>query len=149
MKHRKANKSPIAKVKTAKVKSMARRRRIGRRLRRYRPRFRGIRHKPKIPLEVALVGAAIPFTPAHAGWESPLQLAQRGAFTELGYSITGGFLGMNPEGNVDWWGLINPLNMDAGRYTKMLIAGALVSKVRKRLVKIPFDKVPFVGKYIS
>jgi hypothetical protein len=56
---------------------------------------------------------------------------------------------MGENGQIDIMATLNPFNMEAVRYTKMLAVAALISRVRKRFVHIPMKKVPFVGRYIS
>lgn len=105
--------------------------------------------KQKFPLETVIAGAAIPFTPASDGWNSPFGLAQQGGYDQIMPTLAKGFLNMEPNGQVNIWGIINPFDFNSARYTKMLIASALVSKVRKKFVHLPLDRIPMVGKYIS
>jgi hypothetical protein len=106
--------------------------------------------KPKIPLEVAAAGIAIPFTPPRTGWNSLVGCAQAGDWNGFGMDLAMGFIGFDPStGQIDLWGAINPLNFESARYTKMLIAGGLIHKVRKMLVKVPMNKVPIIGNHIS
>lgn len=140
----KINKGRTTKRKVVKVKKVARRKRYTKR--------RKKRYSPKIPLEVAIAGISVPFTPAEPGWDTPLNYAMNQDFEGLAASLRSGFLGVEggrtPAG-VNIMGLLNPLDMNTGRYLKMLVIGAVASKIRKSFVKIPFKRVPFIGKYIS
>lgn len=121
------------------TKTMARRRYFGRKRRRGRP---------KIPLEVGITALAIPFIPGYPGWATPISDLQAGKTTETLSALVHGFTGIDPtRGTFNLMATINPFDFDVARYTKMLIAAALISKVRKRFVKL--DKVPFLGRYIS
>lgn len=99
-------------------------------------------------MEVAVAGVAIPFTPAAEGWNSVAGLIQAGQYDQIGVTLTKGFLGMDAQG-LHIGELINPFDFNNGRYTKMLIAAGLVSKIRKKFVNIPMGKIPLIGKYIS
>jgi len=140
----KASKKTI-KRKTRKVRNMPRRKR-----RRRRRVFRAIRRrKPKIPLEVAIALGAIPFTPSWTGAKSLVGDAQARDFEGLARQLKCGFLGFSPEGNLDLMGALNPFEPNRARYIKMLIAAGIMSKIRKKMVKIPFEKIPLIGRYIS
>lgn len=124
--------------------------RVRRALRRRYPFGRSrTRHKRTIPLEVVVAGVAIPFTPATEGWNTPMAYVQGGDYEGAMNALKQGFLGMQPDGSMDLMRTLNPFDFNTARYTKMLIAAGLVSKVRKRLVHIPLDKIPIVGRYIS
>lgn len=140
--YRKVHKGGTTKRKVVGVKKMTRRRR------RY-TRKRRRRAKPKIPLEVAVALGAIPFTPSWDGAKSLLGDAQAGDFEGIARQLKCGFLGFTPDGKIDILGTLNPFDENRARYVKMLIIAGILSKVRKSLVKIPFKKVPLIGKYIS
>lgn len=116
--------------------------------RRYR-RKRYRRKKRKMPLEIAVALGAIPFTSAADGYASPVEAVQAGDLKGLGDNLKRGFLGIDHTGRFNLAGLLNPFDMNEGRYVKMLIAAGIISKIRKSVIRIPFDKVPLVGKYIS
>jgi len=143
----KVNKRRTTKRKVVGVKRMARRKYR----RRYTPRrFR--RAKPKIPLEVAVALGAIPFTPPTQGFSSIFESAQNGDFIGVADALKSGFLGMDGgrgTPNFDLFRALNPFDFGSARYVKMLIAAGIISKVRKSVVKVPFKKIPFIGKYIS
>jgi len=141
--YRKVHKTRATTKKVVGVKKVAKRR--------YRRRARAWvrRRKPKMPLEVGVALTAIPFTGAAAGWETPFEAAKRGDWKEVFNNVKRGFLGINEVGEFDLLGLLNPFDMDEGRYVKMLIAAGVVHKIRTKLVTIPFDKIPLIGKYIS
>lgn len=128
---------------------MARRRRRKRRRRRIRRWAR--RRKPKIPLEVLGAGIAIPFVPPRDGWSSPFDAVQSQDWRGLGGTLAMGFAGVDTLGGepMDVFAMLNPFDMSRARYTKMLIWAGVASKIRKKFVRIPFDRVPLVGKYIS
>lgn len=67
-------------------------------------------------------------------------------------SLMAGFTPIRHDGTctpTDIAMFINPLNMNRGRYFKLLLYAGIASKIRKKFVKVPFEKVPFVGRYIS
>ena len=139
--YRKVHKRPTTKRKVVGIKKVTRKRRYSRR--KYR------RKKSKIPLETMIALGAIPFTPAANGWGSPFTDIQAGNINGVGNNLKLGFLGIDDQGRFDIAKLLNPFDMNYGRYTKMLIYSGVISKLRKSLVRIPFDKVPLIGKYIS
>jgi hypothetical protein len=144
---------------------MARRRRVvGRR--RYARRVYGrtrrayarIRRakKPKPPIEMVLAGAMIPFTPAADSfgggiWDS----IQAQDLTGLADNIKCGFLGFEPARNtnkLDLVGLINPFNMNVGRFTKELIIAGVIGSVRKKISRQSsqlIQRIPLLGRYVS
>ena len=139
--YKKTYKGRTTKRKVVGVKKVARKRRYSRK--KYR------RKKPKIPLETMVALGAIPFTPAKNGWATPLACAQDRHWEGIGENLKQGFLGINTDGSFDLFSTLNPFDMNSARYTKMLIMSGVISKFRKKLVRIPFDKVPLIGKYIS
>jgi len=146
--YRKVNKGRTTKRKVVGVKKLVKRKRR-RRPGRVRAYFR--RKKPKIPLEVAIALGVTPLTPAESyGMNSIVTNVQQADWEGVRNNLVSGFLGMDwSTGNIDLVRLLNPFDMERGRYVKMLIAAGVIGKIRKRLVKIPFDKIPFVGRYIS
>lgn len=143
--YRKAH-NKTKKRKSSKSKTKKRKYRLTKKKRRRRC-------KAKIPLEVAIAGVAIPITPCKDGMQTPLQYAQRGDWDGLGTSLTLGFLGFGTGRQAgvkfDLFKVLNPFDMSRARYSKMLIYAGFLSKVRKKLVHIPFDRVPLIGKYLS
>jgi len=140
---RKLNKRRTTKRKVVGVKRLVRRRRYSK---------KRTRRQAKIPLEVAIAGLSIPFTGAASGFASPVECVQKQDFTGLADNLKVGFLGFKPARNAsefDLFRALNPFDMQVGRYYKMLIVAGLISKLRKRLVRIPFKKVPLIGRYIS
>jgi len=120
--------------------------------RRYRRKAKSYHKKARrtIPFEVVIAGGAIPFTPARDGYgRTPFQAIQGGDFEYAMRSLMDGFTPIAHDGRMDVWNYINPFNLNGGRYMKMLLYAGLASKVRKKFVKIPFNKVPIIGKYIS
>lgn len=118
-----------------------------RRLRRWRRRV-----KPKIPLEVAGAGIAIPFVPARDGWASIYDDIQSGNLQDIGNLLAMGFAGIDTTGGgepLNVMNMLNPFDLNTARYTKMLIWAGIASKVRKKFVKLPMSRVPLIGKYIS
>ncbi|MCJ7560122.1 hypothetical protein MUO79_05835 [Candidatus Bathyarchaeota archaeon] len=107
------------------------------------------RNKAKIPVEVAIVGVTIPFTPPTDSSVAPIRLIQEGAWEQLAIDLRHGFTGMDGSGHIYWSALLNPFNMNSARYTKMLGWAAGISKIRKRVVKLPLERIPFIGRYIS
>jgi len=138
---RKLNKRRTTKRKVVGVKSMAKRRR------RY-TRTRARRAKRKIPLETAVALVAVPFTPAWPGGQNLIQYAQRGNYKMVGEVLTHGFLGLH-EGGFDIMKSLNPFDMNYARFSKMLFWSGIMARIRKKAVKIPFEKVPIIGRYIS
>ena len=102
-----------------------------------------------MPIEIAIAGISIPFVPARDGYANIVDSAKIQNWNGVMDNLKSGFLGIDNNNNFDLAGLINPFDFNNGRYMKMLVAAGLVSKVRKRLVKVPFDKIPFIGRYIS
>lgn len=145
-------KTKVNKGRTTKRKVVGGKKKMAKRRRRRYTSKRRRRYSPKIPMEVAVAGISIPFTPAESGWNSPLDYAMNKDFEGLAASLRSGFLGMKggrTSTGIDFFGLLNPFDMDTARYTKMLIAAGVVSRIRKTFIRIPFKKVPFIGKYIS
>lgn len=139
-KESKTYKAATTKRKVVKVKKVARRRTSRRKRKR--------RAKPKIPLEVAVAGIATMFTPAETGWATPIVQVQHQDWEGLGHNLKSGFLGMSGD-DFNVMRALNPFDMGRARYIKMLFWAGVMSKIRKRAVKIPFNKVPFIGRYIS
>lgn len=118
----------------------------------YRRHYRRVRRyigKQKMPLEVGVTLLGTIVTPAKTGWNSPLACMQNQDYTGVGNNIMSGFTGITPGVQPDVGKILNPFDMEFARYTKMLIIAGLVSKVRKRLVKVSFGKIPFIGGMIS
>jgi len=121
---------------------------------RARPRsyFRRLRRRGtrKIPFELAITAGAIPFVKANDGFTyTPLQAIQAGKYEDAMRSLMDGLTPIGWYGDVDIIRYLNPFDMSRGRYMKMLLYAGLASKVRKRVVKIPFDRIPIVGRYVS
>lgn len=127
--------------------NMARRRKYPRR-RTYRKKRR--RPKPKIPLEQLAGLIAIPFTPPGSNRQlNIIKLVQANDWSTLGRYITEGFLGFSDQRPFNALQTINPLDFSTARWWKILFWAGVVSKVRKRLVRVPMDKIPFLGKFVS
>lgn len=92
---------------------------------------------------------AIPFSGAKSGWQSPIADVQQQNWEGLANNLKSGFLGLNPDGSFDPFNALNPFNFEDARYSKMLLWSGIMSKVRKRFVRIPMGKIPIVGRYIS
>jgi len=141
--YKKTYKGRTTKRKVVGVKKVARKRRYTRRAK-YR------RKKRKIPLETIVALGAIPFTPSWTGGRSLIEYAQTGDYSRVGETLAHGFLGFAPStGKFPIMNVLNPFDMGYARFTKMLIWSGVMSKIRKSVVRIPFDKVPLIGKYIS
>jgi hypothetical protein len=98
---------------------------------------------------MAITGISIPFTPVAPGWPSLYERIKEGNIQESMYVLKKGFLNMDPDGSINFPDLINPFDVNAGKFVKMLLYASLISKVRKRFVKLPMKKIPFIGRYIS
>lgn len=130
---------------------MAKRRSVKRR-RRYFPKFRRSRKQRKVPFEVLVAGGLIPFTPAQSGWQSNWLLS--GNITEISNQLKSGFLGMDiASGNIDFFRAINPLDMERGRFWKMLLFAGIIGTVRSKIVgrytAQLFNKIPLIGRWIK
>lgn len=73
---------------------------------------------------------------------------------EVANQLKAGFLGMSvPGGDIDFGRLLNPFDFNSGRFTKMLIASAIIGSVRAkftgRYTRPVFDMIPFIGKKIK
>ena len=135
--------------KTRSVRSMPKKRsarRYGRRLKR---RF----SKAKVPFETLIAVGTIPFTPAQSGWATPLSDLQAGKLDSVMSHMKSGFLGMDPNGNIDIMGALNPFNMERARYTKTIIYATLLGMVRRKITgryTAPlFKKIPLIGRIVS
>ena len=127
-----------------------------RRRRRYLPRLRAWRRKKKtVPFETFVAATAIPFTPAATGFASPFDCIKIGNMGGIADSLKCGFLGFKPlkgTNQLDLTRLINPLDMEVGRYTKMLIYASLIGMLRKRISRsssVLLQKIPIIGRWIS
>jgi len=141
------SRSRPSKVKTSRKvkKTLAKKRSYKRKAKKHRKKARRT-----IPLEVVLTGGAIPFTPARSGWRTPYENIQAGDYRYAMGNLVTGFTPFDPLHNqLDIIGYLNPFDFERGRYMKMLLYAGLASKVRKKIVRIPFDKIPIIGKYIS
>jgi len=130
---------------------MARRKRsYRRRARRIYGRIRRSLSNVKIPLEVAAGLVSIPFFKA-ASFQSPYDYAKQGLWNEAVRSMIYGFTGVDTTGAVkpSIGQILNPLDFSAAGMTKILIVTGAASKIRKRFVKIPMNKIPFIGRMIS
>lgn len=124
---------------------------------RWRGRARRRFSKAKVPFEVLIGAATIPFTPAQSGCMTPFEAVQRGNMVELMAHLKSGFLGIDIfgryGGGVNLMGLINPFDMEVGRYTKTLIYAGLVGMVRRKLTgkyTAPlFKKIPLIGRFVN
>lgn len=118
-----------------------------RRSSRYASRRRRPKAKPKIGFETVIAAGMIPITGAQDGWSTPLGNAQAGDFVSLSNNLKSGFLGMKDAANFDLFALLNPFDMNCGRYLKMLLISAGIGKVRKKIMKLP--KLPLIGRYVN
>ena len=127
-------------------KRSSRSRRYGRRLKR---RF----SKAKVPFETLIAVGTIPFTPAQSGWGTPLAGLQAGNYESVMNQMKSGFLGMDPNGNLDLFAALNPFNMERARYTKTIIYATLLGMVRRKITgryTAPlFKKIPIIGRFVS
>ena len=130
---------------------MARRRRsVRRRVRRAYGRIRRGISNPKIPLEVAAGLISIPFFSA-ASFQSPYDYIKQSDYKNFARSLVYGFTGIDTLGGVKptIGQILNPLDFYAAGMTKTLILSGMASRIRKRFVKIPMKKIPFIGGMIS
>jgi len=130
---------------------MARRKRsYRRRARRLYGRIRRSASNVKIPLEVAAGLVALPFFSA-ASFQSPYDYLKAGDSKNAVRALIYGFTGVDTSGAVkpSISQIINPLDFYAAGMTKILIVTGAASKIRKRFVKIPMNKIPFIGRMIS
>ena len=91
----------------------------------------------------------MPFTSPASGYKSPVEALQGGNLAEVMDTLKKGFLGMSPDGQIDIMGVLNPMNMDAAKYTKLLLAAGIIAKIRKSVFKVSLKKIPMLGKYVS
>jgi len=138
---------------------MARRRRRFPRVRRYGSRLKRRFSKAKVPFEVLIGAATIPFTPAQTGCMTPMEALQQGNMIELMNQLKSGFLG------IDIWnrgaggagpnimGLLNPFDMECGRFTKTLLYAGLIGMVRRKITgrytSGLFKKIPLIGRIVN
>lgn len=129
--------------------SMPKKKRRYRRLRRFGRRVA----KTKTPFETLIAGVAIPFTPAASGWQSPFEYAQQGNVTGIMHSLKKGFIGMEPDGRMDIFKTLNPLDMECGRYSKMLIYASLIGMIRRKIagryMAPMMKKIPIIGRSVG
>jgi len=109
--------------------------------------------KGKVPLEMLIGAGTIPFTEPNTGWGSfPVKAIQNGDWTGLMDQLKAGFIGMAPSGQIDVFNLLNPFNLESGRYTKILFWSGIAGKIRKRMVpqsSMLIKKIPLVGRWVS
>jgi len=136
-------------------KSSMPKKRSSRRYRRLKRRF----SKAKVPFEVLIGAATIPFTPAQTGCMTPMEALQQGNMIELMNQLKSGFLG------IDIWnrgaggagpnimGLLNPFDMECGRFTKTLLYAGLIGMVRRKITgrytNGLFKKIPLIGRIVN
>jgi len=121
---------------------------------RYVKRFKKrARKAAKVPFEILVAGAAIPFTSPHPGYKNPVQALQDGQPEQAIDALKMGFLGMDSEGNIDIFGAINPFNTEKARYSKMLMGAGIIYKVRRKItgkgVQTLMRKIPLVGRWVQ
>jgi len=127
------------------------------RVRRYGRRLKRRFSKAKVPFEVLIGAATIPFTPAQSGCMTPLEALQAGNMTELVSQMKSGFLGVDifgsSGGGPDVMRMLNPFDMERGRYTKTLIYAGLIGMVRRKITgryTTPlFKKIPLIGRIVN
>jgi len=136
------------KTKSSTVRKVSRRRRY--------TRSRKRRKKPKMPITVlaGLVGGA--FIPSGYGHGSFAQYVKEGNFEEAGKALITGWTGISgwsgtpPPNMVSW---INPFDFSVAPWLKSTIVGLLahkvVSMIGGRQLSRYFDKIPWIGKYLT
>lgn len=107
-----------------------------------------------VPFEVLIAAGTIPFTPATNGSKSILGHIQDQNWDAVGKTLKTGFLGIDySTDQFDIFGMINPMDMEHGRFTKTLIIAGLIGMIRKKLsgkYTAPlFRKIPFIGRWVS
>lgn len=126
--------------------------------RRYAPRWlRRTRRKPKtIPFETLIGAATIPFIPAASGYETIFNCIKKGDMTGVMDALKTGFLGFAPgreTNTINIAGLLNPVDFEHGRFTKILLYSAIIGMIRKKIAgkyTTPIlRKIPFIGRWIS
>ena len=122
--------------------------------RRYTRRTKRSRRRktPRVPIEVVIAGASIPFTPPKSGWASPWAHIQQGNMEEALKHLSTGF-GFEPDQPLNVVGLINPFDLETARYGKILlwsgVAGMIRHKLSGKYTDALFRKLPLVGRFIK
>ena len=87
---------------------------------------------------------------------TPIDALQAGNMTELVQGLKSGFLGVNiwnQGAGPDIMGMLNPFNMEVGRYTKTLIYAGLIGMVRRKITgrytNPLFKKIPLIGRFVN
>jgi hypothetical protein len=131
------------------VKKKSRKRSYGR-------RFKRRASKAKMPFEVLIAGASIPFTPAATGYRGIYDAAINGDMIGVMDELKTGFLGFDPARNTQTFNLmaaLNPFDFEHARFSKMLLYAGLLGSVRKKLTgrytSKMFSKIPLIGRWVS
>jgi hypothetical protein len=115
-------------------------------------RYRHSKAKPS--LETLIAAGTIPFTPAASGFATMFDSAKGGDWEGIADSLKCGFLGFDPQRNATNFnliGMINPFDMDHGRFTKMLVFAEIAGRIRRRFAPRSSDlirKIPFIGRWV-
>jgi hypothetical protein len=120
-------------------------------------RFRRRLSKAKPPVEVVAMTIATPFVSPcdNPVWLSPVNYLKDGNYEMAGKSYLLGLTGFNTITGQFEHGVfdaINPFSFNSARYWKMMLYGAVMGKVRKRIVPASsklIQRVPLIGKYVS
>lgn len=123
-------------------------------VRRYARRVRHRVSKMRVPFEVPIALASIPFTTPAEGWGvTPYQAAQQGDIGGIMAELNKGFLGMNQDGSVDVFSAVNPFNFGNARYSKMLLWAGLIGSFRRKLSGKYTDplirRIPMIGRILG
>ena len=149
-------------AKTRSVKTMARRRRRSYpRIGRYGGRLKRRFSKAKVPFEVLIAAGTIPFTPAQSGCMTPMEALQQGNMVELMAQLKSGFLGIDifgssrggTVGGPNIMGLLNPFDMEVGRFSKTLLYAGIIGSIRRKITgrytNPLFKKIPLIGRIVN
>jgi hypothetical protein len=109
-----------------------------------------------VPFEVLIGAATIPFTPAQTACMTPMEALQQGNMIELVNQLKSGFLGydiFNVDKGPDIMRMLNPFDMERGRFTKTLVIAGLIGLVRRKITgrytNPLFKKIPLIGRIVN
>jgi hypothetical protein len=87
---------------------------------------------------------------------TPFEAVQSGNMTELVAQMKSGFLGIdifNAGAGPDIARMLNPFDMERGRYTKTLIIASLIGMARRKITgkytNPLMKKIPLIGRFVS
>jgi hypothetical protein len=110
----------------------------------------------RVPIETLIALGTVPFTGAAEGFGSIYDCVQTGDWTGVIDNLKVGFLGFDPARNAQTFNLgamLNPFDMQHGRFTKTIIVASLIGAVRRKLTgkytDQMFRKIPIVGRWVG